>query len=917
MPERQKILTVDDREENLFALEKTLRDTGAEIIKATSGDEALAATLHHDFALAILDVHMPGMSGFELANHLRRDEKTLSLPIIFLTATFLDEENVFKGYEAGAVDYIIKPSNPVVLNGKVKAFLELARYRKQLEDMVAERTQRLQHLNRILRKVRNVNQLIVRERDEGRLIREACKLLVEARGFDRAWIAVVDGSGNLVDIAHDGFGDGFARFVEALRSGALPSCCKEARQQRGVIVVHNLGASCRECPLSSYCGTSQGIITVLEHEGAIRGFMGLAVPATMAMDEEEQSLFQEVAGDIAYALHNIQLSKERQAAAEALRISEERLRLAQDAATAGSWEWDLRTNENFWSDEVWALFGLEPHSCRPSYEAWRLAIHPDDRAEAERAVQEAASRGTGLNIEWRSNDGNGRARWLMSRGRPVRDSTGKVMRYTGIVMDITDRKRMELALRASEVRYRRLFETAKDGILILDADTAQIMDVNPFLTELLGYSREEMREKKLWDIGLFGDVGNSRAMFAQLQTQEYVRYEDLPLQRIGGEVWDVEFVSNVYMVDGTKVIQCNIRDLTDRKKAERALQESEQRYRAVFNVASLGIDLVDRHGRFLEVNSALSEFLGHSAEELRHLTILDVTHPDDVPESRESHEAVVQGTIDQYRLEKRYRHKDGAVRWGDTAVSAIRDANGEYRATVGVVTDITARKKSEQAQSRLATAVEQAAETIEITDAQGTIVYVNPSFERTTGYSREEALENSPNILKSGQHDETFYRDLWQTISSGTVWKGHFINRKKDGTLFEEEATISPVKDRSGNIVNYVAVKRDVTKEVALQGQLFQAQKMEAIGTLAGGVAHDFNNILQVALGYSELMLSEEGLPGHYKADINKIQEAARRGADLVRRLLTFSRKTEIAPQPLNLNQRINDMRKMIERNYP
>ena len=99
---------------------------------------------------------------------------------------------------------------------------------------------------------------------------------------------------------------------------------------------------------------------------------------------------------------------------------------------------------NFWSDEVWALFGLEPHSCRPSYEAWRLAIHPDDRADAERAVQEAASKGTELNTEWRSNDGNGSARWLMSRGRPVRDGAGKVMRYTGIVMDITDRKKIEV-----------------------------------------------------------------------------------------------------------------------------------------------------------------------------------------------------------------------------------------------------------------------------------------------------------------------------------------------------------------------------------------------------------------------------------------------------------------------------------------
>ena len=135
--------------------------------------------------------------------------------------------------------------------------------------------------------------------------------------------------------------------------------------------------------------------------------------------------------------------------------------------------------------------------------------------------------------------------------------------------------------------------------------------------------------------------------------------------------------------------------------------------------------------------------------------------------------------------------------------------------------------------------------------------------------------------------------------------------------LYHEEATISPVKDASGKIVNFVAVKRDITEHLELSKQLLQAQKMEAVGTLAGGVAHDFNNILQVALGYSELILGDEDLPQRYRADLQKINESARRGADLVQRLLTFSRKTEIKPQPLNLNRRINEMRKMLERTIP
>ena len=358
-------------------------------------------------------------------------------------------------------------------------------------------------------------------------------------------------------------------------------------------------------------------------------------------------------------------------------------------------------------------------------------------------------------------------------------------------------------------------------------------------------------------------------------------------------------------------------DITDRNRVETALQESEQKYRATFDTALVGIDLVDRNGHFLEVNTTLSQFLGYTPDELRRLTILDVTYPEDADGSRQMHEAIVRGETDGYRLEKRYVRKDGKIVWADTAVSAIREADGRYRATVGTIRDITRHKKSEQARILLEAAVEQSVETVEITDSQGTIVYVNPSFETTTGYSREEAIGNTPRIVRSGHHNEEFYKQMWDTITNGKIWTGHIINRKKDGSLFEEDVSISPVKDHFEKIVNYVAVKRDVTREVSLQRQLQQAQKMEAIGTLAGGIAHDFNNILQVALGYSDMIIEDEGFPLRYKADVQRISEAANRGADLVQRLLTFSRKTEFKPQPLNMNHRIADLLKMLDRTIP
>src|SRR5208283_1665675 len=140
-----------------------------------------------------------------------------------------------------------------------------------------------------------------------------------------------------------------------------------------------------------------------------------------------------------------------------------------------------------------------------------------------------------------------------------------------------ERQTTDYALKSSEMRYRRLFESAQDGILILNADTGQIDDVNPFLTDLLGYTREQLLGNKLWEIGPFKDTKASKAEFRELQREAYVRYEDLPLETSDGQSINVEFVSNLYQVNGDKVIQCNIRNITKRKLAEGKLKESRQR----------------------------------------------------------------------------------------------------------------------------------------------------------------------------------------------------------------------------------------------------------------------------------------------------------------------------------------------------
>jgi two-component system, cell cycle sensor histidine kinase and response regulator CckA len=352
---------------------------------------------------------------------------------------------------------------------------------------------------------------------------------------------------------------------------------------------------------------------------------------------------------------------------------------------------------------------------------------------------------------------------------------------------LTEKERTCEALQDSEKRYRRLFESARDGILILDADTGRVVDVNPFLLELLGYLYDELLGQYIWEIGVFKDIAASRDAFRTLQENEYIRYEDLPLETRNGMPIAVEFVSNVYLVDQSKVIQCNIRD-------------------------------------------------------------------------------------------------------------------------------ITARKRDDAELKRLRSGIEQVGEGIVMTDARGNIEFVNPAFEQMSGYSREEVTGRNPRILKSGRQDELFYRDLWDTISNGRIWKGRMENKRKDGTLYTEETTISPVLNPLGQIVNYVAVKRDITQSLRLEAQFQQAQKMEAVGVLAGGVAHDYNNMLSVILGYTELALIKVAPSQSLHDDLEEIYKAGIRSTEITRQLLTFARKQTIIPVMLDLNQNVESMLKMLRR---
>jgi PAS domain S-box-containing protein len=265
--------------------------------------------------------------------------------------------------------------------------------------------------------------------------------------------------------------------------------------------------------------------------------------------------------------------------------------------------------------------------------------------------------------------------------------------------------------------------------------------------------------------------------------------------------------------------------------------------------------------------------------------------------------------------EERFPGGEGSERVFLTKKFPVCDHAGERLVGVGAITtEITERKRAEAQLELLRSAIDQAAEAVVITDAGGTIQYVNPAFESITGYSTDEVIGENPRILKSGEQDHDFYARMWETLASGETWSGRMVNRRKDGALYTEDAVISPVRDGAGRTINYVAVKRDVSGEIALETQLRQAQKMEAVGQLAGGVAHDFNNLLQVILGYGEMALADQE-PGSRAEDaVSHVLKATRQATSLVSQLLAFSRRQVLQMQDVQLNEVIDELLRMLKR---
>jgi len=628
---------------------------------------------------------------------------------------------------------------------------------------------------------------------------------------------------------------------------------------------------------------------------------------------------------------NLDIARTKRAEVAA-RSTEERLLLALDAAHLATWDWDIPGGSIIWNNEHFRMLGYEPGSFAPTYWHWADRVHPDDLAQTEATIRQAADQGTDYRAQFRVILSDGAVRTLVALGRFELDASGSAVRLYGAMTDITEQEQVldelrrakeNLELRVAErtaqlqdvnAYNRTLIEASLDPLVTIDS-RGQISDVNSATEQVTGYGRGDLIGSDF--SSYFSETEKARQGYQRVFKEGLVRDYPLEIRHRDGHKTPVLYNATVYhdKFGNIRGVFAAARDITKLKKAQ---AEREQFYN-FFQTSTDMMAIADPNGAFLKTNPACTELLGYGAEELVSKPFVDFIHPDDKQKTID--EMIRQQQIGfSIAFENRYICKDGSFRWLSWHAVYNKDENCTY----ATARDITANKQQEEAlrksELEFRTLTESMPQIVWITRPDGWVTYYNQQWVEYTGLTLEESYGDGW-TKPFHPDDRQVAWDAWQHATRNGAHYGLECRlRRADGAYKWWLIRGVPVLDEQGAVAKWFGtctdideVKRAQEERLALEQHLQKAQKLESLGVLAGGIAHDFNNILMAIIGNASLAMMKLGPDSPVATNLKQIELASDRAADLARQMLAYSGKGRFLVEKLDLNRLLEQMLHMLE----
>ena len=831
---------------------------------------------------------------------------------------------------------------------------------KRKEESLRAAQEALDEDLRAMTKLREISDFFVREGDVTVVFDKVIDVARAITGAEMASIRLIDQkSGYLKIAAQQGF---VFPFPECCDESSIGPCqCQNVLQLKEPITVEDItktpfiwGTKELEAYLAEGVHSFQ-LTPLVSRTGKLLGILTTCFCTSRHTENRVLKLLNLLAIQTTDIIERAE--KER-----ALQHSEEQRRLAQEAAKSGSWSWDLQTNSNIWSDELWQLYGLEPHECEPSFYAWRKTLHPDDRERVEREVSEVACSGGELHTEWRVRHNDGSERWLMSRGKSVCNAEGKPVMMNGIVIDITDRKQIEEQLFESNERYSSLFRNTLNGIaycriIVQDGRPVDFIyeHVNARFEILTGLKNVEGRRVTEVIPGISSSSPELLEVYGRVARSGQSERFELYLEPL--KMW---FDISVYSTEYEHFVAVfNV--ITERKQAENALRESEKKFRSITEQMAEVVFVADSSGRLSYVSSAVEALFGYTSQEVVGHPFTEYLVETEIPRSLVIFNKAVLHQTTRQVYEFKCRKKNSSFFYGEFHVQYFHEEGRE--GIIGLIHDITERKRNDAVMEfrlRLLTLSDSFStkEVLRITidevekltgSSVGFFHYIESdqitvSLQawstnteknccRIEGFAGHYPLKEAGVWADAIRERRVMIHNNYDTLPHRKgMPEGHaIIKRELVVPIIRGEKIIAiigvgnkaedyDVEDvklvsaMSGIAWDIIARKQAELSERRAQIELARSQKMELVGRMAGGIAHDFNNMLCVILGQAEIALLDSQHNDSLTASLQEIINAAEKSANLASQLLSFARKQPLIAKVLDLNVFVGDMLNMLRR---